>query len=79
MTFEKIRNLHAERERALMHERKRKILHSRLIRNIKRFGNFRQFRHFLGAVSEDVAHLVNTLCNLVQLAAGCLIHLFFLQ
>ena len=66
LAFEQIRQLHAERQRALVHERKREIDRALLIAVILLDADLGLLCHLRFAVADDLAHLADSLCDLHQ-------------
>ena len=66
LAFEQIRQLHAERQRALVHERKREIDRALLIAVILLDADLGLLGHLRFAVADDLAHLADSLCDLHQ-------------
>ncbi len=66
LAFEQIRQLHAERQCALVHERKREIDRALLIAVILLDADLGFLGHLRFAVADDLAHLADTLGNLHQ-------------
>ena len=75
LAFEQIGQLHAERQRTLVHERKREIDRALLIAVILLDADLGLLGHLRLGVADDLAHFADSLCDLHQRIGGRLLGL----